>query len=147
MPSTARAAETTAFENAQATPFTRIHGCPFWSNCEILKQEAATIASEVEDITYDWSRDAGTPGDEYGLLAEILGVDEYDHQTGISTMSRKRNPPPTTAQLTTQPPRTRANAKRKNVNASARAGTSAKDSSRASLQIFVMQLTSNTTPR
>jgi len=40
--------------------------------------------SKVEDITYDWSRDAGT-GDEYGLLAEILGVDEYDHQTGIST--------------------------------------------------------------
>ena len=85
MPSTARAAETTAFENAQATPFTRIHGRPSRSDYEILKQEAAMIASEVEDITYDWSRDAGTPGDEYGLLAEILGVDEYDHQTGIST--------------------------------------------------------------
>ncbi len=74
MLSTARAAETTAFENVQSTPFTRIHGRPSRSDYEILKQEAATIASKVEDITYDWSRDAGT-GDEYGLLADILGVD------------------------------------------------------------------------
>ncbi len=63
MPSTAQTAETTAFENVRAAPFTRIHGCPYWSDCEILKQEAATIASEVEDITYAWSRDA-TTGDE-----------------------------------------------------------------------------------
>ena len=75
MPSTARAAETTAFENSRSTPFTRIHGRPSRSDYEILKQEAATIASKVEDITYDWSPDAGT-GNEYGLLAEILGVDE-----------------------------------------------------------------------
>ena len=40
--------------------------------------------SKVKDITYDWSCDAET-GNEYGLLVEILGVDEYDHQTGIST--------------------------------------------------------------
>jgi hypothetical protein len=64
-----------AFENAKSTPFSRIHRHPSWSNYKILKQEAATIASKVEDITYDWSRDAGT-GDEYELLAEILGVDE-----------------------------------------------------------------------
>ena len=92
MPSTARAAETTAFENAQATPFTRIHGRPSRSDYEILKQEAAMIASEVEDITYDWSRDAGTPGDKYGLLAEKLGVDEYDHLTGISTYVEETEP-------------------------------------------------------
>jgi hypothetical protein len=91
MPSTARAAETTAFENARSTPFTRINGRPSWSCYEILKQEAATIASKVEDITYDWSPDAGT-GDEYGLLAEILGVDEYDHQTGISTYAEETEP-------------------------------------------------------
>ena len=84
MPSTARAAEITAFENARSTPFTRIHGRPCRSDYKILKQEAATITSEVEHITYNWSRDAGT-GDEYGLLAEILGVDEYYHQIGIST--------------------------------------------------------------
>ena len=84
MPSTARAAETTAFENARSTLLTRIHGRPSRSDYEILKQEAATIASKVEDITYGWSRDAGT-GNEYGLLAEILGDNEYGHQTGIIT--------------------------------------------------------------
>jgi len=91
MPSTAQAAETTAFENVRSTPFTRIHGRPSWSNYKILKQVAATIASKVEDITYDWSCDAGT-GDEYGLLAEIVGVDEYNHQTGISTYDEETEP-------------------------------------------------------
>ena len=145
MPSTARSAETMAFENARSTPFTRIHGRPSRSDYEILKQEAASIASEVEDITHDWSRDAGT-GDEYGLLAEILGVDEYDHQTGISTYVEATEPATYDGTIDDTTPTTRANAKRKNGNASARAGTSAKDSSRASLQTFVMQLTSNTTP-
>jgi len=91
MPSTVRAAETTAFENVRSTPFTRIHGRPSRSDYEILKQEAATIASEVEDITYDLSRDAGT-GDKYGPLAEILGVNEYNHQTGISTYVEETEP-------------------------------------------------------
>ena len=67
MPSTARAAETTAYENVRANPFTRIHGRPTRGDYEIIKQEAATLASEVEDITYAWSRDPIT-GDEYGLL-------------------------------------------------------------------------------
>jgi hypothetical protein len=70
---------------------TRIHGHPSWSNYEILKQEAATIASEVEDITYNWSRDA-TTGDEYGLLGDILGVNDYDHQTGIDTYVEETEP-------------------------------------------------------
>jgi hypothetical protein len=35
--------------------------------------------------------DAGT-GDEYGLLGEILGVDKYDHQTGISTYVEEMKP-------------------------------------------------------
>jgi len=60
MPSTTQAAETTDFENILSTPFTRIHGRPSRSDYKILKKEAATIASKVEDITYDWSRDAGT---------------------------------------------------------------------------------------
>ena len=72
MPSTVQAAETTDFKNIRSTPFTRIHGRPSRSNYKILNQEASTILmSKVEDITYDWSRDAGT-GNEYGLLAEIL---------------------------------------------------------------------------
>jgi hypothetical protein len=86
MPSTVRAAKRTIalFDRVQTTPFTRIHRRPFWSNYKILKQEAATITSKVEDVTYDWSRNAATR-DEYGLLAKILGINKYDHQTGIST--------------------------------------------------------------
>ena len=80
MPFTARAAEASAYENVRANPFTRIHGRPTHSNYEIIKHEAVTLASEVEDITYAWSHDTAT-GDEYGLLAEILGLNEYDHQT------------------------------------------------------------------
>ena len=91
MPSTVRTAETMAFENVRATPFTRIHGRPSRSDYEILKQEAATIAREVEDIIYAWSRDA-TTGDEYGLLGDILGVDEYDHQTGIDSYVEETEP-------------------------------------------------------
>jgi len=91
MPSTARTAEMTAFENVRATPFTRIHWRPSRSDYEILKQEAATIASEVEDITYAWSRDA-TTGDEYGLLGDILGDDKHDHQTGIDTYVEETEP-------------------------------------------------------
>jgi hypothetical protein len=91
MPSTARSVETPAYDNIRAIPFTRIHGRPTQSNYEILKHKAATLASEVEDITYAWSRDAAT-GDEYGLLAKILGFDEYDHQTGIDTYQDETKP-------------------------------------------------------
>ncbi len=70
-----------AFENVCSTPFTRIHGRPSWSDYKILKQKATMIASKVEDITYNWSCDAGT-GNEYGLLAKILGVNEYDGNEG-----------------------------------------------------------------
>ena len=35
--------------------------------------------------------DAGT-GDEYGLLGEILGVEKYEHQTGISTYVEEMKP-------------------------------------------------------
>ena len=51
MPSTVRAAKASAYENVHANPFTRIHGRPTRSNYEIIKHEAATLASEVEDIT------------------------------------------------------------------------------------------------
>ncbi len=40
--------------------------------------------NEVGDIIYAWSCDA-TTGDKYRLLGDILGVNEYDHQTGIGT--------------------------------------------------------------
>jgi hypothetical protein len=47
-----------------------------------LKKEAANLASKVNDITFDWSRDTVT-GDEYELLAEILGKVEYNHLTNL----------------------------------------------------------------
>jgi hypothetical protein len=84
MPSTVRATKTTAFENICAVPFTQIHGRPSQSDYKILKHEAATLASKVEDITYTCSCNAAN-GDEFGLLAKILGLKKYYHQTGIDT--------------------------------------------------------------
>jgi hypothetical protein len=91
MPSTMRVAKITAFENIRAIPFTQIHECPTRSNYEILKHKAATLTSKVEDITYAWSPDVAT-GDKYGLLAKILGLNKYDHQTGINTYINKNKP-------------------------------------------------------
>jgi hypothetical protein len=36
----------------------------------------------VEDITYSWSKNAT---DNYGLLGDVLGADEYDELTSIDT--------------------------------------------------------------
>jgi hypothetical protein len=47
-----------------------------------LKKEAANLASKVDDITFDSNCDTVT-GDEYGLLAEILGKAEYNHLTNL----------------------------------------------------------------
>jgi hypothetical protein len=80
MPSTAKQTETTAYENMQATPFTRVHGCPSCSDYEILKSEASSLESEVKDITYDWSHDNTN---DYGLLADILSLNEYYTLTSI----------------------------------------------------------------
>ena len=82
MPSTAKQAETTAYENVRSNPLTRVHGRPTRSDYEILKSEASALASEVEDITYLWSKDAT---DNYGLLGDILGADEYDELTSIDS--------------------------------------------------------------
>jgi hypothetical protein len=82
MPSTAKQAETTAWDSVRANPFTRVHGRPTRRNYETLKEEAATLASEVEDITYPWSRDAT---DNYELLANILGANEYYKLTNIDS--------------------------------------------------------------
>jgi len=82
MPSTAKQAKTTAFESVQAKPFTRVHGRPTRRDYKILKEEACAPASEVEDITYAWSKNLT---DNYVLLANIMGVNEYDDLTGIAT--------------------------------------------------------------
>jgi hypothetical protein len=70
--SLAKTAETTGCDAVRTKPFTCIHGCPTRNNYKTLKKEASNIASEVKDITFDWAQDTNT-GNEYGLLAEIVG--------------------------------------------------------------------------
>jgi hypothetical protein len=82
MPFTAKQAKTTALGSVHAIPFTRVHGRPTHRNYKTLKEEASALASKVEDITYAWSNNAT---DNYGLLADILGADEYDKLTGIDS--------------------------------------------------------------
>ena len=45
-------------------------------------KKASDLASELEDITYDWTR--SPTGKEYGLLAEIIGEDEYQNLTYLT---------------------------------------------------------------
>jgi hypothetical protein len=81
--SSAKVAETNAYNAVRATSFTRIHGRPTRNDYELLKKEASDLASKVENITFTWSRDTAT-GDEYGLLAEIIGPAEYTHLTNLN---------------------------------------------------------------
>ena len=89
MPSTAKQAKTTAYENVRSNPLTRVHGRPTRSDYETLKTETSALASEVEDITYPWSKNAT---DNYGLLGDIVGLDEYDNLTGINTYTAPTEP-------------------------------------------------------
>jgi hypothetical protein len=82
MLSTAKQAKTTALEAVRASPFTRVHSRPTCRNYKTLKEEASALASEVEDITYAWSKNAT---DDYGLLADILGANEYEELTNIDS--------------------------------------------------------------
>jgi hypothetical protein len=82
-PSSAKAAETTSYDAVRATPFTQIHGCPMRHDYESLKKEASDLASEVDNITFAWSCDQAT-GEEYGLLAEIIGEVKYTHLTNFN---------------------------------------------------------------
>ncbi len=66
-----------------------MHGRPTRSDYEILKSEAGALASEVEDITYAWSKNNT---DDYGLLGDILGEDKYDELTGIGTYTIPTKP-------------------------------------------------------
>ncbi len=89
MPSTAKQAKRNAFESVIATPFTRVHGRPTQRDYEVLKEEACASASKVDDITYACSKNLT---DNYGLLADILGIDEHDDLTGISTYTISHKP-------------------------------------------------------
>ncbi len=69
----AKQAETTAYENVQSNPFTQVHRRPTRRDYKILKSEAGALASEVQDITYAWSK---TNTENYNLLGNILGENE-----------------------------------------------------------------------
>jgi hypothetical protein len=81
--SSAKAAETTSYDVVCATLFTQIHGCPTRQDYDLLKKEASDLASKVDNLTFAWSRDQAT-GEEYGLLAEIIGDVEYTHLTNLN---------------------------------------------------------------
>ena len=49
---------------------------------KILKEKVCAPASKVEDIIYAWSKNLT---DNYGLLADIMGIEEYDNLAGIAT--------------------------------------------------------------
>ena len=66
-----------------------VNGRPKRKDYETLKDGASALASEVEDIMYEWSRDAA---EEYGLLADILGFDKYDELTSIDTYAIPAEP-------------------------------------------------------
>ena len=80
MPSTSKQAETNAFEFIRATPSTKVNRRHTRRDYEVLKEEACAPASEVDNITYAWSKNLM---DNYRLIADILGVKQYDDLTGI----------------------------------------------------------------
>ena len=78
--SSAKSAETASYKAVRAVPFTHIHGRPTCHDYETLKKEASDLASKVDSLTFAWCHDP-TTGEEYGLLAEIIGDIEYTHLT------------------------------------------------------------------
>jgi hypothetical protein len=78
--STAKLVESVSYDAVHTTPFTQIHGRPTRYDYKTLKKEVAGLASKVDNLTFAWSRDP-TNGKEYGLLAKIIGANEYTHLT------------------------------------------------------------------
>jgi hypothetical protein len=90
MPSTIKTLKNTSYDTVRTSSFTKIHGHPTQSDYENLKKEAADLASKLDDITYTWSR---CPiGREIGLLAEIIGKDEYLHLTSLTRVQESEPP-------------------------------------------------------
>ena len=82
MPSTIKTLKNRTYATVRTSSFTKIHGRPTQRDYENPKKEAADLASKLDNITYAWSR---CPiGQEFGLLAKIIGKDEYLHLTGLT---------------------------------------------------------------
>jgi gas vesicle protein len=77
MPLNIKQTEESGFNKIRSTPFTRINGRPSRSDYKLLKRECCNKASEIKDVVFEWCTDPQT-GEEYGLLADILGRDEYN---------------------------------------------------------------------
>jgi hypothetical protein len=82
MPSTTKTLEQRTYDTVRSSSFTKIHGCPTRSNYKNLKKEALDCAIKLDDIMYTWSQSPN--GEEYGLLAKIIGKDEYYHLTNLT---------------------------------------------------------------
>jgi hypothetical protein len=80
--SMAKMAETTVYDAVRATPLTHIHGRLTRNYYETLKKEASDLASQVDNITFDWAQDTNA-GDEYGLLTKIIGEPKHTLLMGI----------------------------------------------------------------
>ena len=89
MPSTAKQAETTAYENVRSNPLTRVHGQLTRSDYETLKTKTSALVSEVEEITYSWSKNVT---DNYRLLGNLIGEDECDEPTSIDSYTVPTEP-------------------------------------------------------
>ncbi len=82
MPSTIITLENRTYDTVRFSAFTKIHGRPTRSDYKNLKKEASDLDSKLDDIMHNW---LGSPtGEEYGLLAEIIGKDEYQHLTNLT---------------------------------------------------------------
>jgi hypothetical protein len=83
MPLNIKQTEEMLYDKIGLTPFTRINGRPTQSDYKLLKRECSERASEIEDVVFLWCTDNAT-GKEYGLLANILGHNEYNDLTAIN---------------------------------------------------------------
>jgi hypothetical protein len=82
MPLTIKTLKNTTYDTVRFSAFTKIHGRPMQSDYKNLKKEASDLASKLDDIANDWLR--SSTGEEYGLLAEIIGKDKYQHLTNLT---------------------------------------------------------------
>ena len=81
MPLNIKQTEETAFDKIRANPLTRINGRSTRSY-KLIKCECGERASEIEDVVFEWCTDENT-GEEFGLLADIIGRNKYNILTNI----------------------------------------------------------------
>jgi len=91
-------AEEQELNRVRVIPFQRINGCPTWQKYLKLKQHASKFAVGSK-VDYHWTLCGA--GHKYGLLADILGGEEYEDITGIN---RNNYDPSSSSQQFMTPP-------------------------------------------